>query len=292
MGISVEDFVHPLDEEARRNLEAIPGFSLALKMFMKTGIEKFLHGINMANKIRLSPTQLPHIYNLLPPICSALSIDEPEFYLEMNPIPNAYTTGDSQTAITLTSGLVEYLTDEELVAVVAHECGHIVCHHVLYHTMGQIITNGISGFTRTIAMPIKLGLLYWMRCSELSCDRVSAIVSGNSKTIVNVMIRLAGGPRSITETVNIEEYAAQANEYEILLKSKYHNMLQSLAVMERDHPFLAVRVNEILKWTNSYHYKQINYMRKIKKENHHCPSCNALVSTDWMFCKNCGSKIN
>ena len=32
--------------------------------------------------------------------------------------------------------------------------------------------------------------------------------------------------------------------------------------------------------------------RKIKKENHHCPSCNALVSTDWMFCKNCGSKIN
>ena len=116
------DYIHPEDEAARRNMEAIPGFAAAMKLFMRYYDEQIVHGMNMANKIRLSPTQLPEIYQKLPPICQRLSISEPEFYLEMDPYPNAYAMGDTRTMVTVTSGLLEYLTDEEVSSVIAHEC--------------------------------------------------------------------------------------------------------------------------------------------------------------------------
>ena len=68
------DYIHPEDEAARRNMEAIPGFAAAMKLFMRYYDEQIVHGMNMANKIRLSPTQLPEIYQKLPPICQRLCL--------------------------------------------------------------------------------------------------------------------------------------------------------------------------------------------------------------------------
>ena len=58
------DYIHPEDEAARRNMEAIPGFAAAMKLFMRYYDEQIVHGLNMANTIRLSPTQLPQFQNL------------------------------------------------------------------------------------------------------------------------------------------------------------------------------------------------------------------------------------
>jgi Zn-dependent protease with chaperone function len=94
---------------------------------------------NMSGKIKLGPNQMPEIYNLLPPICEKLGIDEPELYLELNRNPNAYTFGDSMVAIVLTSGLLETFSSEEIQVIIAHECGHILCHHTLYKTIARMI---------------------------------------------------------------------------------------------------------------------------------------------------------
>jgi hypothetical protein len=91
MQVVPRDYIHPEDLAALENLKQIPLFSSCLKSFMKTGIERVIRGLSMANKIRLGPDQLPEIYRILPPTCQALGIDEPEFYLEMGPSPNAYT---------------------------------------------------------------------------------------------------------------------------------------------------------------------------------------------------------
>ena len=66
--ISLSDFIHPEDEAALRTLESIPGFPALVKKFLQISLEKMKYGINMASTIRLSPTQLPHLYNHLPPI--------------------------------------------------------------------------------------------------------------------------------------------------------------------------------------------------------------------------------
>lgn len=194
------DFIHPEDAAALQQLESIPGFPTLVKKVLSLGLEQLQYGINMASTIRLSPKQLPELYNHLPPICEKLGIDEPEFYLSMDPNPNAWTFGDTKIYITITSGLIEMMNDEELDCVLAHECGHILCRHVLYHTIAQYVLSGIDslGILGTLTIPIQYAILYWERKSELSCDRAASIIT-SPEVVAHTMARLTGGPLSITE---------------------------------------------------------------------------------------------
>lgn len=291
--ITASDFIHPEDAAALRQLESIPGFPALVKKVLSLGFEELQYGLNMATAIRLSPTQLPNLYNHLPPICKKLGIQEPELYLQMNPMPNAFTFGDTRIFITITSGLVEMMEGEELDAVIAHECGHIVCHHVLYHSIAQIIFSGAAslGILGHLAMPIQLALLYWSRKSELSCDRCGSVIT-SPEVITRVMARLSGGPRSITQEINFEEWARQADKYdEIKNENLWNKSLQIYTIAKEDHPFAAVRVREILKWGQSPQYQ--NLMENIKWEaySRKCPNCGLLVHDDWTYCKYCGTKL-
>lgn len=282
-------FIHPEDEKALAAMKAVPGFDSVVKKFMQVGYETFLHGVNMASKIRLSDTQLPNIYNKVKKICEKLDFECPEVYLEMSPYPNAYTYGDTNIFMVLTSGLFDYLDDDEIDSVIAHECGHIVCHHVLYHTLAEFLRTGLTGLIGSLAEPLKLAIFYWERKSELSADRAAALVCG-VETVVRTQLRLAGGPKSLTGAVNIEEWANQAEQYEeIRGGSIWNRTLQMGATMSLDHPFAAVRVREALNWsrTDACHLAE----QLLRGSLRLCPNCHQPVDSDWAFCRHCGHQL-
>lgn len=291
--IRASEFIHPEDAAALRQLESIPGFPALVKKILSLGLEQMQYGVNMASAIRLSPTQLPKLYNHLPPICDKLGIDEPEFYLEMNPVPNAWTFGDTRIYITITSGLVEMMDNEELDAIIAHECGHIICRHVLYHSVARYILSGADslGVFGALTVPIQYAILYWYRKSELSCDRCSSIVT-SPEVVGRVMARLAGGPKELTKDINMEEWARQADKYdEIRTDGLWNKTLQLYVTMGLDHPFNAVRVREILKWGESLQYLNLKENLKSETSGKKCNNCGRSVSPDWTFCKYCGNKL-
>ncbi|MBQ2540246.1 MAG: M48 family metallopeptidase [Paludibacteraceae bacterium] len=286
-----EDFIHPEDAKALKALRAIPGLSALVKAFMNIGWEQQRTGLNLATKVRLSPTQLPHLYNLLPPICEKLQIQEPAFFLELNPFPNAEAFGDTQVNITINSGLVDMATEDELRAVIAHECGHIACHHMLYHSIASMIihySERASALLNFISEPLKYALCYWERKSELSCDRAAAYAVGPQAT-ASMLSRLAGGPKAITKDLNLEELAAQADEYDALCKAGLWNKtLQTLAVLNEDHPYVSVRLREMLLWSKSEAYKRLTQEPVAGKT---CLRCHQPVESDWRFCQHCGQQL-
>lgn len=291
--IKPAEFIHPEDEAALRQLESIPGFPALVKKIMALGFEKLRYGMNMATAIRLSPTQLPKLYNHLPPICEKLGIPEPEFYLQMDPEPNAWTFGDTKIYITITSGLVDLLNDEELDAVIAHECGHILCRHVLYHSIASYILSGADalGILGALAVPIQYAIYYWQRKSELSCDRCAAIVT-SPEVVARSMARLSGGPKSITNNLNMQEWARQADKYdEIKNDGLWNKALQLSVTIGMSHPFSAVRVREILRWEQSMQYRNLRQNLRALPSGKRCGVCGKTVSGDWGYCKYCGAKL-
>lgn len=289
----INAFIHPEDEAAMKAMKAIPGFDLLTKKIMSYGFESMLYGINMASKIRLSKTQMPDLYDRLVGICGKLEIEVPEMYLEMNPYPNAYTYGDTRVCLVVTSGLLEYLKPDEVDSVIAHECGHILCHHVLYHTMASFLALGsdVLGLLGAWTEPVWYAMLYWQRKSELSADRVGAIVT-DIDTVVRTQLRLAGGPETLTGQINIEEWASQADRYEEIRSGKtWNKILQTVATLNQTHPFAAVRVREIMKWEKGGGYDKAMKMMFKEKEENRCPRCGEDVDDSWMFCKYCGMKL-
>ena len=291
--INASDFIHPEDAAALEQLENIAGFPTLVKKVLSLGYEQMQYGINMASAIRLSPTQLPDLYHHLPPICKKLGIEEPEFYLQMDPMPNAWTFGDTKIFITITSGLVDMMNSEELDAVISHECGHILCHHVLYHTVARYILGGADsiGLLGKLADPIKYAFYYWQRKSELSCDRAASIVT-SPEIVASTMARLSGGPRSITGKINLEEWAKQADKYEDIRKDGFWNQtLQIYAIAEQSHPFSAVRVREILDWSKTEQYKSVKQYLLLGDNVKRCPHCGKPIEHSWHYCKHCGGKV-
>lgn len=291
--MKASDFIHPEDAAALQQMENIPGFAVLVKKILAMGLEQLQYGVNMASAIRLSPRQLPQIYKHLPPICRTLGIEEPEFYLSMDPNPNAWTFGDTKVYITVTSGLVEMMNDRELDAVLAHECGHILCRHVLYHTIARYILSGIDslGVLGALTVPVQFAILYWERKSELSCDRAASIVT-DSDTVAHTMARLAGGPQSLTQHVNMEEWARQADRYEeIRNDGLWNKTLQIAAIAAQNHPFAAVRVREILKWSAGEQYRNIKAALAAAGDAASCPVCGRVKEPGWSFCKHCGAKL-
>lgn len=290
VAVSPREYYHDQDRTALEGLKSLPGFTPVVKSFMKVVNERGLHAINMATKIRLGPNQLPRIYNLLPPICQKLGIEEPELYLEMNPEPNAYTYGDTQAFITVTSGLLECMEEDEIKVVLAHECGHIACHHVLYHTIGSMILSGSANFLDLglVTVPLELAFFHWKRCSEFSCDRAAAICVGDYHSVVQTMMRLAGGPKTITREINQELFLQQAEEVEEFLGDSAWET--ALLMMTDDHPYTIVRAAEIKKWCESDQFQQIMaYTRRIQAGTT-CSVCGADMEPHWAFCKRCGNK--
>jgi Zn-dependent protease with chaperone function len=195
--------------------------------------------------------------------------------------------------IVVTSGLVEMMNDEELDAILAHECGHILCRHVVYKMVADYMKMGLDalGILGSLAKPVEYALLYWSRKAELSCDRCASIIT-SPEVVARTMARLAGGPKSITNDINMREWALQADKYdEIKNDGLWNKALQLAVTIGLTHPFSAVRVREILKWGESSQYKQLMQNLNTAKSTKKCTKCNNSVSDNAAYCNNCGTKL-
>ena len=262
MALDYKLYLHDSDKAAMAALKAIPGFSQVMKAFMKIWSEQQLRLINMSTNLRLNEKQMAKYYNMLPPICTKLGIDVPELFVELDVHPNAYTYGDTKPFIVITSGLFETLPDELIPTVLAHECGHIACHHTLYTTMGRAILNGASAFVSglgNIALyPIQLAFAYWMRCSEFSADRAAIICDGSAEKSTEVMMRFAGYDKDIMADANVEAFMEQALEYKNLVDNNaWNKTLEFILFQNYDHPLNAIRAYEGREWEKNERYKNI-----------------------------------
>lgn len=77
--------------------------------------------------VSVTPSAEPRAYRLLENLCISRGITMPKLKVMNTNMMNAYASGirDSNYTITLTTGLMQNLDDEELEAVIAHELSHI-----------------------------------------------------------------------------------------------------------------------------------------------------------------------
>src|SRR5205807_7706459 len=91
--------------------------------------------------------QQPRLYNLLENLCISRGIPMPKLKVVESDVLNAYATGlnQRQYAVTVTSGLLNALNDQEIEAVLGHELTHIRNGDVQMMVIAVIIA-GVVGF--------------------------------------------------------------------------------------------------------------------------------------------------
>ncbi|MDO4571126.1 MAG: M48 family metallopeptidase [Planctomycetia bacterium] len=280
-----EMFIHPEDAAALRAMKAVPGFDGLVRQIMGGTVEKMLYGECLGTNIKLGPGQLPEYYELLPPICEKFNIPVPPLFLEMSPLPSAYTYGDKVPFVVLSSGLLEYMTKEEIQIILAHECGHIVCHHSLYTMISLVIGYGLSWIPTAVSELIKLPIYRWRRMSEYSADRAATVFAGNAQKVLNIMIRLSGGKYGFTKNISASAYQEQIQEYESILKdTTVESSMQTYLLLWATHPFASMRSHEILSWVKTPAFSYLS--RKIGTYDPRCLQCGAGMRGSTSICTN------
>src|SRR6202030_4316949 len=91
--------------------------------------------------------QQPRLYNLLENLCISRGIPMPKLKIIESDALNAFATGlnQRQYAITVTTGLLNALNDQEIEAVLGHELTHIRNGDVQMMVIAVIIA-GVVGF--------------------------------------------------------------------------------------------------------------------------------------------------
>ena len=260
------EYVHPSDSRALAALRTIPGIDSALKKLLEVTGESAIRVIFTASAVRVTPKQCPDLYAKLQIACTTLGVDMPELFVQQNPVVNAFTGGVKRHVIVLHSSLIERLTDEEVLAVVAHEVGHIHAEHVLYLTAARLIEALTSAalasapiaaiVTQIVTGTMRAALLAWARRAELSCDRAALLVTQDPHVIGRTMMKLCGG--TFASKVDYEQFLEQARDFQKNYDEKALDRFWADIISSgMTHPFPVWRVSEILKWVESGEYKRL-----------------------------------
>ena len=277
--IDCEQYLHNADKTTLAALRKIPLLDTVCSKIMSFMNDRQVNIINMSSMIHITDKQLPKIYIMVQSICHRIGIEMPKLYLVLNREPNAYAYGTEKYTIVIHSGLLECFEDDEIYAVLAHECGHIACQHMLYHTVARLVLGGgkiglhelssafagkglvgniVGGAISVVDGALELALYHWYRCSELSADRIAVICCGSATPVIKTMMRLAGGTTHIGSEINKDLFISQAADYkQIIDESKVNKALEFLLTKDSEHPLLAIRAYEAQQFATSEEFMNI-----------------------------------
>ena len=265
--LSKHEYVHPADSKALAALRAIPGIDTALRKLLAVTGESAIRVMFMASAVKVTPKQCPDLHAKLQIACTTLGVDMPELYIQQNPVVNAFTGGVEKPIIVLHTSLIERLSDEETLAVIAHEVGHIHAEHVLYLTAARLIEAlanaslarlipGAEIVKFLISAGISGALLAWARRAELSCDRAALLVTQDPHVIGRTMMKLCGG--TLASKIDYDLFLEQAREFEKNYdEKKLDKFWADILTSGLSHPFPVWRVSEILKWVDDGEYAEL-----------------------------------
>src|SRR4029079_3040807 len=133
----------------------------------------------------------PRIHGLVRQCSDTLHIPIPTVYIINNPTLNAATYGTTEDSfIMVHSALVDHFSDEELLTVIGHECGHIHNSHVVYLTALHYLTRVAGAFIPWIVIPAMIPLNELSRRAEITCDRAGMLCSKNEQVAARALTKL------------------------------------------------------------------------------------------------------
>lgn len=253
-------YIHPLDSQALSALKKLPGIDTVLKKLLEIVHESSARVLFTANAVRVNEKQCPDLDAKLDVVCSTLGIEKPELYISVTQGGglgfNAFTGGVEKPFIVIYSSLLERLDDTEVLAVLAHEAGHIHCQHLLYKVAADILfrlTDQIlrgspfAAIADLFSLPVRIALFTWQHKAELSCDRAALLVTQNERAVASTMMKLAGG--TLASRLDLDEFIAQAKDFDKRAAENFLDKFWTMVIAgTMTHPFPVWRVSEIMEW--------------------------------------------
>ncbi len=225
--------------------------------------------LKMAGAREVSPEEAPQLHAIVDELAYRAGLPKPRVAIVESPSPNAFATGRDKdhAVVAVTTGIVQILNRDELMAVLGHELGHVKNHDILISSIAATIagaitmlaqmlqfaaffgglgsrdgdgegTNPFAALAMIILAPIAAMLIQMAisRSREYGADDTGAHIVGDPLALASALEKLETGSRQVPLDVN----PAAAHLFIVNPLSG-----RALAGLFSTHPPLAERVKRL-----------------------------------------------
>lgn len=235
--------------EAERILEEDFSLSQYYDIFdNKDDLEAYTNEM-LSSALLLNKIIAPRIYDICDEVKTKLGFNESiDFYLFANAEANAFSLngfGLVPHIISITSALVQQVSDDELRWIIGHEIGHLIyCHNKLDVAQRFFPKNDDD------RLPAGMTINYarYRNYSEISADRIGFIALPDIETVTKSLFKITYGISETHFRLDIEEYMKQLDR---IREINVGNLFSS-------HPNSMIRIKALLDFARSELYPSGN----------------------------------
>jgi heat shock protein HtpX len=185
--------------------------------------------LKMSGAKPISESEAPRLYQIVRELCTRAALPMPKLYMIPQDQPNAFATGRNpkNSAVAVTRGITQLLSEDELRGVISHELAHVKHRDILIQSVAATIGAAITylgymllwfgggddndsplGLIAMLALvllaPIAATIIQLSisRQREFAADAGGAEISGNPESLASALLRLEEGAKAIPMQVN------------------------------------------------------------------------------------------
>src|SRR5262245_20296006 len=213
------------------------GVAAGMNIFSYWNSDKMVLSMHGAHQVDASSA--PDLYRMVGELAGRAGLPMPRVFIMENEQPNAFATGRNpeNAAVAVTTGLLNYLSRDDVAGVIAHELAHIKNRDTLIMTITATIAGAISMFAQfgmffsggnrnnngfgiigTLAMvilaPIAAMLVQMAisRTREYAADRMGAMIQGTPQPLISGLVKISNAAHQI-ENPSAEQNPATAHMF-------------------------------------------------------------------------------
>lgn len=128
------------------NAGMIMAFGLAVVMNFASYWFSDSIALKMAGAREVTPEQAPQLHAIVDELAYRAGLPKPRVAIVDSASPNAFATGrdEHHAVVAVTTGILQILSRDELMAVLGHELGHVKNHDILISSIAATIAGAIT----------------------------------------------------------------------------------------------------------------------------------------------------
>ena len=183
--------------------------------------------LKMSRAKPISESEAPRLYQIVRELTTRAQLPMPGLYMIPADQPNAFATGRSpkHSAVAVTRGITQLLSEDELRGVISHELAHVKHRDILIQSVAATIGAAITyigymllwfggddesplGLVASLALvllaPIAATIIQLSisRQREYAADAGGAEICGNPESLASALLRLEEGAQAMPMQVN------------------------------------------------------------------------------------------
>jgi Zn-dependent protease with chaperone function len=196
----------------------------------------------LGTAVKVTDQQYPRVYEAAKRAGAALHVRVPVVFAAPSSSINVKVLGTEDAPhLIVNLELAEKLSDDELVAAIGHELGHVQNNHILYATALHYLTSSAAFFVRWVVQPAIMTLQAWSRRAEITCDRAALLALRDEEKTLAALVKLELGGKD--SAFDVEDYIKNPPDIK--------KGLGGYAELFRSHPYMPKRLQALRLFANS-----------------------------------------